>query len=454
MRHNRRNNSFLNCSILSYLFIIAIITLLFVQPISLAPIVKAEDDSSLFTIAQCSDQQFLSKYWPSLYNSTYQWIAENAPQYNIRMVINTGDFVQDNYNLTQWDTVNQAYSFLVTNNIPYCWLAGNHDQLDPNGQGSDNGTNWNGSNGSWLANNYSAFNLDTFRAKPFYAGDYGSGKNTAAKFSYYGFNFLIINIEYKANSSAMEWVTNTINSYSGYNVMLNTHAYLNSTGGYSCNDDNGVWEITLYNYAQNHPQIFLITSGHTGSAGIWGYSQTIGTRQEIFFNRQGANATQLGSSIGRGAASVRLYTFNLTSGLVTTSTYDVLQSAFMNSSNSSPFMLKQASFSFVAYVYPEGYIPPPTSTPIITPSPPSVTSIAKTPSSTLRPTPSPTPTFLVSPTVSPTNKHNNKPDQTIYPANLFSLIKVCFFAVTIIMAILVLAVLYKRFLTKLQNSRT
>jgi predicted MPP superfamily phosphohydrolase len=148
----------------------------------------ATDDS--FSIMQISDTQFLSVSFPQLFKDTTSWIVNNSANYNLKMVIHTGDIV-DNINSSsgaysdpaQWNNANTAMSSLLNAGIPYCWDAGNHDQIP-----------WNDASGTWLGSSYTAFNAGNMRSKTYWVSDTADSKNTAVKFSYNGYDFLIINV--------------------------------------------------------------------------------------------------------------------------------------------------------------------------------------------------------------------------------------------------------------------
>ena len=273
----------------------------------------ANDDS--FSIMQISDTQFLSASFPQLFKDTTSWIVNNSANYNLKMVIHTGDIV-DNINSTsgaysdpaQWNTANIAMSSLLNAGIPYCWDAGNHDQIP-----------WNDATGTWLGSSYTAFNANNMRSKTYWVSDTADSKNTAVKFSYNGYEFLIINVEYMASSQTLNWMKNLLDSNKGINVIIAAHTYLNVKGGYGFSSaglpGEVAWCTNFKTIIDSYPNIFLTLSGHdpTGTAN----TTRVGNRQEIFFNRQAAT-TPAGQT---AAASVRIYTFNMNTKTVNTTTY-------------------------------------------------------------------------------------------------------------------------------------
>jgi predicted MPP superfamily phosphohydrolase len=268
-----------------------------------------------FSIMQISDTQFLAVSQRQLFQDTTSWIVNNSANYNLKMVIHTGDIV-DNINGTtgqsndpaQWDCANTAMLKLLNAGIPYCWDAGNHDQIP-----------WNDPAGTWLGSSYTAFNATNMRSKPYWVSDAVDSKNTAVKFAYNNYEFLIINIEYKASNSTLDWMKALIENNRGTNVIIAAHTYLNVKGGYGFSSaglpGEVAWCTNLRTIIDGYPNVFLTLSGHdpSGSAN----TTRVGNRQEIFFNRQ-VVTTSAGQT---GSAAVRIYTFNLTSKRVDTTTY-------------------------------------------------------------------------------------------------------------------------------------
>ncbi len=264
-----------------------------------------------FSIMQITDTQYLARNYTSLYNDVCNWIVINAASYNLKMVIHTGDLVDAASNTTQWDIANNSMSLLLNNSIPYCWDAGNHDQTGAS------------PNNTWLGLNYAAFNATAMETKSYWVSDLYQGKNTAVTFSVGTTNFLIINLEYWANSSAITWMTNLLNSYPTYRAIIATHSLLN--GFDSLGDYQGRWwEENLETTLNSYPNVFLTLNGHCVQSARYASHRAIGTREEIFFNQQAKDANQ-------GAATVRIYDFNLITGTVATRTYQVYgTSQFLN----------------------------------------------------------------------------------------------------------------------------
>ena len=277
--------------------------------------VSIDEDS--FSIMQITDTQYISWLSPSLYFDTTKWIVNNSQKYNLKMVVHTGDLVDTPTHTSEWEVANTAIMTLYNNGIPYCWDAGNHDQLPPN----ETANLWLGdSNSDWLGSQYPAFNQTIMRTKPYWVSDIFNGKNTAVAFDRLGYRFLVINIEFLANSSTLDWMQTLIRDNPDANVIVATHDYLNMTDGYGTRSisNSGVLDYTWGNdfktILDHYPNVFMTISAHIQSRTTGANNKQVGNREEIFFNRQELN-NQL------GAASVRIYNFNLTSKQVNVSTF-------------------------------------------------------------------------------------------------------------------------------------
>ena len=258
-----------------------------------------ESDINGFSVVQISDTQYLSNSAPNTYNSLTSWMVRNNHALNLSMVIHTGDIVQISNSTGNWKNANNAMMMLYNNSIPYCWDAGNHDQLNNNVTGGGN------PNGVWIGKNYSAFSAVVMRQKPYWAGEIFDGKNTCVEFSYDNYHFMVINLEYNANQTVLAWMQNILKNYPNMNVIIATHNFLNGYGGYGWtgNPADVVWATNFESILNNFPNVFMTLNGHCIGEGS-AFDKRVGNREEIFFNMQ-ENGSQT------GAAAARIYAFNM-----------------------------------------------------------------------------------------------------------------------------------------------
>jgi hypothetical protein len=226
-----------------------------------------------FSIFHISDTQFLAQSDKKAYFDTLTtWIVNNYVTYNCKMVTHTGDIVNRNYT-TQWDNANSSMSTLLNNNIPYVWCAGNHD-LNPLFI----------ANSPWLGKNYKCFNASYMASKPYWVSSAYQGKNTAAKFtvstSFGNLNFLVISLEYDANSSAVTWATNLLITYNNSYAIVCTHDYMNVDGTYTA------YGTTLKAILTPYKNVIMVLCGHKHDAlGLAG-SKIYSYRADLQFDLQ------------------------------------------------------------------------------------------------------------------------------------------------------------------------
>ncbi len=299
-----------------------------------------------FSIMQISDTQHLAFLNPTLYNDITSWIVNNSASYNLKMVVHTGDFIDTMvfkppativvYNASElaqeWTVANASMGKLLDAGIPYCWCAGNMDQ-----------TPWANPDGTMAGagSSYLAFNTTYMRSKSYWVSDIYDPKNTAVKFTCNNYPFMVINLEYVANSSAIAWMKGLLDNSTGVNVIIAPHCYLNGEAGYgSANPlvDEVGWAQALKATLDSYPNVFLTLSGHIHTVN----TTRVGNRQEVLFGLSGATST------GTGAAHVRIYTFNLTSKQVNASTYSVDTQSWLTDA------YNQFSFDASAITIPEG----------------------------------------------------------------------------------------------------
>jgi hypothetical protein len=263
-----------------------------------------------FSVVWMTDTQYLSESHPTYYDSLCRWIVNNAEKYRIKMVIHTGDMVEDEFNRTHWENANKSMGILLDADIPYCWNSGNHDYTET----------------CWIGNQYVAFNPDVMKTKAYWIDDKVDGQNTAVQFSVGDWNFLVINLAYEASNEVLDWANNILDSYPESHAIVGAHVYLNTTGGYAGKGrDDPDWPLTLKNNVlDTHGNVFLTLSGHHYPA--YGSRTQVGGRHELMFNRQDTDSQM-------GAASLRLMSFDLVQGKIEVQTLVLYANSFLDDSN-------------------------------------------------------------------------------------------------------------------------
>lgn len=282
-----------------FLFVLssALLTVCLLMPLALA-------SESTFSVVWITDTQYLSQTYPDYFDSMCQWIVNNRDAYNVKMVVHTGDIVNYATDLSQWKNANHSMGILLDNDIPYCWDAGNHDQ----------------SAGSWDGKDFVAFNVTLMEQKAYWTGDSFDGKNTAVSFNFSGYNFLIVNVEFHANSSELQWANDVLDAHPNSHVILATHAYIDEICGYDA------WALELQDTVlANHSNVFMTLNGHYYSNGNANRTR-VDQRDELFFNRQNLDDQ-------KGGATVRILTFDLAQGKINVKTYETYAGQFVTDSD-------------------------------------------------------------------------------------------------------------------------
>jgi hypothetical protein len=155
-----------------------------------------------------------------------------------------------------------------------------------------------------LGGDYPAFNATLMRKEPYWVGDIFDGKNTAVQFTYDNYHFMVINIEYDANITVLDWMQTLIKANPNVNVIVATHNFLNGNGTYGTSKTaDATWASNFAMLLIKDPNVFMTLNGHATGSGT-AYNHKEGSREEIFFNRQGLYNQQ-------GAACARIYTFEM-----------------------------------------------------------------------------------------------------------------------------------------------
>lgn len=207
------------------------------------------------------------------------WISENIQPLNIKMVLCTGDLVEQNEMIVpdnvngnetsrnQWLAVARAFGRL-DGKVPYVLAAGNHDygykSVEHRGSNYD----------VYFPAHKNAANSPLLSAAGKNANGHPTLENAAFEFvSPHGRKFLFMNLEFAPRDTIVQWAKGVSGQvkYKDHTVALLTHSYLNAKNepiekeNYPITDGNygkALWE-KLVQPSQN---IQLVFSGHIGGA--------------------------------------------------------------------------------------------------------------------------------------------------------------------------------------------
>jgi hypothetical protein len=282
-----------------------------------------------FSIFWITDTQFLSESANGLFANTTKWIANNWNTYDGKMVIDTGDIVEDPGAAVEWSNANAAMSVLLDDGIPYTWDAGNHDIL-------------NSSAPNWLGSEYTAFNPSVVSKEVDATGYSGwvssldNGMDTAVTYTMDGMKFLVVNIEFDGNSTVLAWANALLSNplYENDHVIVATHAYIYPDGDINYTQWGPILQhftTALTAMIDEHPNAFLTMNGHFDTNSGFHQLDPTGTKYELVFNRQDEvdsavcppDSTAAPDCLKDGAATVTILTFEPQDNRIAVRTYAV-----------------------------------------------------------------------------------------------------------------------------------
>lgn len=258
----------------------------------------------MFSIVWITDTQYMSERYPQNFDSLCNWIVDYSELLNIKAVIHTGDIVQHPESIMEWNRASHSIGILLKNNIPYCWDAGNHDQL---------GT-------SWYGKHFQAFDTKIMSGQDYWVSDILDGKNTALYFRASNWDFLVINMEFHPTCKVMSWANQLIESYPNCHTIIATHAYLNGIGEYEDWDHSYEQKYFEEKVLASHSNVFLTLNGHFMDANRTSRTFT-GNRHELFFNYQHTG--------GEGDATLRILTFSKEEDAIFVNTVNTVTNQFL-----------------------------------------------------------------------------------------------------------------------------
>ncbi|MCQ0112226.1 3',5'-cyclic AMP phosphodiesterase CpdA [Zhouia amylolytica] len=207
------------------------------------------------------------------------WISENIDDLNIKMVLCTGDLVEQNELLVpddkngnlpsrdQWRAISHAFETL-DGKVPYILAAGNHDF------GYKNVENRKTNYIKYFPAHRNLMNARALRAVGKNADEMPSIENAAYEFvSPHDRKFLFVNLEFAPRDTTLEWAKEVLaqDRFQQHTAVVLTHSYLNAENqhiekeNYPIENGNygkAIWD-KLIAPSRNVQMVF---SGHIGAA--------------------------------------------------------------------------------------------------------------------------------------------------------------------------------------------
>ncbi len=216
------------------------------------------------------DIQKITKYDDS-YNEAWmnvsKWIGDNVESENIKHVIAAGDSTDDNTE-EQWNRTEAGFA-QFWNKVSWSNMPGNHDYV--RGAGARDSSKY--------QTHFGESAINSTAAKQTYSGSYVDSKglstteNSFFRFEVNGVDWMVLQLEYFPRTEVLNWADDILKTYSGDNVILTTHAYLNYMGnGYLGEDETYIHDgdgnanidstEEIWNQLKDNANIKMILCGH------------------------------------------------------------------------------------------------------------------------------------------------------------------------------------------------
>ena len=202
--------------------------------------------AEMFTLVAMPDTQYETQLHPAMLQSQVDWIVNNQASQNIAFVAQLGDITQTG-SARQYATAhNILFQLNNADNLPWGVCRGNHDT-------------------------HPALYDEYFGPSNFIGEDwYGTSTDSHSSYQTFqadGRTYLVLDIEYNASLSVLNWAQSVISAHPGMPTIINTHNYLGSKGKVSA------WGKTMWSkpltgnpkgLVNGNSQVFMVLCGHRG----------------------------------------------------------------------------------------------------------------------------------------------------------------------------------------------
>lgn len=245
-----------------------------------------------YSFAVVGDTQIMSKKDPDAMESIYDWIIKNKDAHKIKYVMGLGDITNDSTN-KEWENADKFIGKL-NGVLPYSLCRGNDDDWDDFNRYLHNGFYENTVDGLMKSDDISLSDPDQPGVWVGQRPDGSTGPvtvtggipeggtvkgdltNSYRTIEIGGNKYLIMTIDFAADSETLQWANDVIQSHPDYQVIVTTHAYLYRDG--TTVDEGDLYPATDpyfkgYNDPQNgdkmwenvfsrHENVLMVISGH------------------------------------------------------------------------------------------------------------------------------------------------------------------------------------------------
>lgn len=201
-----------------------------------------------YSFAVVGDIQIVNRDYPQYLDGIYDWIIDNADDYNTKFVFGLGDITDKNTD-AEWERGEAAIGKL-SGVLPYSIVRGNHDtqeQFSKYFTYSEYGNQASGTFDETMLNTYYKFNVGDMK-------------------------YLALNLDFGAHDDVLSWANQVVSANSDRNVIVVTHGYLYRDGttldvndpgkptkyDASANNGDDIWN----EFIKKHENITMVLCGH------------------------------------------------------------------------------------------------------------------------------------------------------------------------------------------------
>lgn len=237
-------------------------------------------DSNSWSVIMLPDPQTYQKFARNqpIFDLMTAWVSENIDKLNIKLVMCTGDLVEQNEMInpdgkganqpskSQWESVSGAFGKL-DGKVPYMLAAGNHDY------GYSNISTRNSNYNKYFPVDKNFLTQKGIREVAMNAENIPSLENAVYEFtSPQGRKFILLTLEFAPRDTVLNWAKSVVaqEKYKNHTAIILTHSYLDAENkqiekeNYKIAEGNygaAVWRKLV----QPSSNIQLVFSGHIGA---------------------------------------------------------------------------------------------------------------------------------------------------------------------------------------------
>lgn len=224
------------------------------------------NSNSEFTIAIFPDTQYYTSNENGIFEQMSQWVADNASEYNIQVLLHEGDVVQTGDDSpAEWEIATESIESVSAAGVPSVIALGNHDANDVR-----NPTTF---RDSFPATRYEEM-VDDYETVTC-AGTYdGHAENAYLVMDILGETFLFFTMEFGPRDAVVRWADELLSTHGDATAFLTTHSFTDcdgslvhagsdhAPGSYGIDTTTNNGKALYHELVRRHDNLVNVHSGH------------------------------------------------------------------------------------------------------------------------------------------------------------------------------------------------